>query len=444
MTSKIVILGAGKSGVGAAILGKKKGYDVFISEKKEIDENLKGFLNEQDIQWEAGKHSIEAMKSADFIIKSPGISSDSKIIKKLIHEGKDIISEIEFASRYTSAILIGITGTNGKTTTTMLTYKILKDAGFNVGIAGNIGDSFAFQVAKNDFDYYVLEISSFQLDDICEFAPHISVITNITPDHLDRYNYNFDKYIKSKLKILRNQSEKDFFLFNSEDPVLKKLIKRENLKPHQIPLDVRKDLEGVSINKDQIIIKHKKKKIMINSVQFSLSGRHNLLNAMAASTIGSLLDVSKESIRDSLCHFKGAPHRMEKVLTIQHVEYINDSKATNINATFFAIDSIKGPLVWIVGGVDKGNNYSELLSMVRKKAKAIICLGLDNEKLRNTFESVSEIFIETQSMSEAVKIAYKVSEAKDTVLLSPACASFDLFKNYEDRGNQFKNAVRNL
>ena len=444
MISKIVILGAGKSGVGAAILGKKKGYDVFVSDKKDIDENLKDFLNRQGIQWEDGKHSIEAMKSADFIIKSPGISSDSYIIKKLIHEGKDIISEIEFASRYTSAILIGITGTNGKTTTTMLTYKILKDAGLNVGIAGNIGDSFAFQVAQNNFDYYVLEISSFQLDDICEFVPHISVITNITPDHLDRYNYNFNKYIKSKLKILRNQSEKDFFLFNAEDPVLKKLIGRENLKPQKIPLGVRKDLEGVSIDKDQIIIKHKKKKIMINSVQFSLSGRHNLLNAMAASTIGSLLDVSKESIRDSLCHFKGAPHRMEKVLTIQHVEYINDSKATNINATFFAIDSIKGSLVWIVGGVDKGNDYNELLPMVRKKAKAIICLGLDNEKLRNTFESISEIFIETQSMSEAVKIAYKVSEAKDTVLLSPACASFDLFKNYEDRGNQFKNAVRNL
>ena len=444
MISKIVILGAGKSGVGAAILGKKKGYDVFVSDKKDIDENLKDFLNRQGIQWEAGKHSIEAMKSADFIIKSPGISSDSYIIKKLINEGKDIISEIEFASRYTSAILIGITGTNGKTTTTMLTYKILKDAGLNVGIAGNIGDSFAFQVAKNNFDYYVLEISSFQLDDIYEFLPHISVITNITPDHLDRYNYNFDKYIKAKLKILRNQSEKDFFLFNAEDPVLKKLIKSENLKSQQIPFGVRKDLEGVSIDKDQIIIKHKKKKIMINSVQFSLSGRHNLLNAMAASTIGSLLDVSKESIRDSLSHFKGAPHRMEKVLTIQHVEYINDSKATNINATFFAIDSIKGPLVWIVGGVDKGNDYNELLSMVRKKAKAIICLGEDNEKLRNTFESVSEIFIETQSMSEAVKIAYKVSEAKDTVLLSPACASFDLFKNYEDRGNQFKNAVRNL
>ncbi len=444
MMSKIVILGAGKSGIGAAILGKKKGYDVLVSDKNEIDENLKDFLNEQGIQFEAGKHSIENMKSADFIIKSPGISSDSDVIKKLIQERKEIISEIEFAARYTSAILIGITGTNGKTTTTMLTYKILKDSGLNVGIAGNIGDSFAFQVAKNNFDYYVLEISSFQLDDIREFAPHISVITNITPDHLDRYNYSFKKYIKSKLKILRNQSETDFFLFNTGDPVLKKAIKKENIKPQQIPLGVGKDLEGVSVKEDQIIIKHKKKKIMINSVQFSLSGRHNLLNAMAASTIGSLLDVTKESIRDSLYNFKGAPHRMEKVLTIQHVDYINDSKATNINATFFAIDSIKGPLVWIVGGVDKGNDYNELLTMVRKKAKAIICLGLDNEKLRNTFESISEIFIETQSMIEAVKIAHKVSEPKDTVLLSPACASFDLFKNYEDRGDQFKNAVRNL
>ncbi len=444
MINKLVILGAGKSGVGAAILGKKKGYDVFISDKNEIDRNLQDFLSQEGIQWEAGKHSMEVMKAADFIIKSPGVPSNSTIIKTLLEQGKDIISEIEFASQHTSAILIGITGTNGKTTTTMLTYKILKDAGLNVGIAGNIGDSFALQVAKNNFDYYVLEISSFQLDDISEFAPHISVITNITPDHLDRYNNSFEDYIKSKLKILRNQSEKDFFLFNAEDPVLKKVIKKANLGPQKIPLDVSLEMEGVSAKNDKIIIKQKKKRIMINSAQFPLSGRHNLLNAMAASTIASLLEVSNDSIRESLCHFKGAPHRMEKVLTIQHVQYINDSKATNINATFFAIDSIKSPLVWIVGGVDKGNDYNELLPMIRKKAKAIICLGLDNEKLRSTFENVSEIFIETQSMSEAVKIAYKVSEAKDTVLLSPACASFDLFKNYEDRGNQFKNAVRNL
>ena len=340
--------------------------------------------------------------------------------------------------------IIGITGTNGKTTTTMLTYKILKDAGFNVGIAGNIGSSFALQVAQTKFDYFVLEISSFQLDDIRQFAPHIAVITNITPDHLDRYNYNFEDYIKSKLRIFKNQSEKDFFLFNAEDPVLKRVIKKKNLKSKKIPLDVSPNMEGVSARKNQIIIKHNKKRIMINSAQFQLSGRHNLLNAMAASTIASLLNVSKDSIRESLYHYKGAPHRMEKVLTIQHVQYINDSKATNINATFFAIDSINSPLVWIVGGVDKGNDYNELLPMIRKKAKAIICLGLDNQKLRDTFENISEIFIETQSMSEAVKIAHKISVAKDTVLLSPACASFDLFKNYEDRGNQFKNAVRNV
>ena len=444
MKNRIVILGAGQSGVGAAILGKKKGYEVFVSDIKEIDQDLQDFLNQEGIQWEAGKHTINTIKAADFIIKSPGIPSNTKLIKTLLDKGKIIISEIEFAAQHTSATLIGITGTNGKTTTTMLTYKILKDAGLNVGIAGNIGSSFALQVAQTKFDYYVLEISSFQLDDIREFAPHIAVITNITPDHLDRYNYNFEDYIKSKLRILRNQSEKDFFLFNAEDPVLNRVIKKKNLKSKKIPLDVSSDIEGVTATKDQIIIKHKKKRIMINSAQFPLSGRHNLLNAMAASTVASLLHVSKDSIRDSLYHFKGAPHRMEKVLTIQHVQYINDSKATNINATFFAIDSINSPLVWIVGGVDKGNDYNELLPMVRKKAKAIICLGINNEKLRDTFENVSEIFIETQSMSEAVKIAHKVSIAKDTVLLSPACASFDLFKNYEDRGNQFKNAVRNL
>ena len=441
---RLVILGGGESGVGTAQLGKAKGFQVFVSDFGSIQKEYKDVLKHYEIEWEEGQHTTSKILKADVVMKSPGIPETVPIVKQLLSQGISVVSEIEFAAEFTDSKIIGVTGSNGKTTTTMMVHHILKYAKIEAVMAGNIGDSFAFQVAKNNFDYYVLEISSFQLDDIREFAPHISVITNITPDHLDRYNYSFNKYIKSKLKILRNQSETDFFLFNAGDPVLKKVIKKKNLKPQQIPLDVREDLEGVSTKEDQIIIKHKKKKIMINSAQFSLTGRHNLLNAMAASTIGSLLDVSKESIRDSLYNFKGAPHRMEKVLTIQHVDYINDSKATNINATFFAIDSIKGPLVWIVGGVDKGNDYNELLTMVRKKAKAIICLGLDNEKLRNTFESISEIFIETQSMIEAVKIAYKVSEAKDTVLLSPACASFDLFKNYEDRGNQFKNAVRNL
>jgi UDP-N-acetylmuramoylalanine--D-glutamate ligase len=313
-----------------------------------------------------------------------------------------------------------------------------------VGIAGNIGNSFALQVAKHDHDFYVLEISSFQLDDIQDFAPHIAVITNITPDHLDRYNYRIEDYIAAKVKISKNQSTKDFLLFNAEDPLLSEALKSNQLKAKKIALATPLGREGVYAEKDQIIIQTKKNKTMINSGQFPLSGRHNLLNAMAASTVASLLEISKDSIRESLSHFKGAPHRMEKVLSIQRVLYINDSKATNINATFFAIESIDTPLIWIVGGVDKGNNYEELLPLIREKAKAIICLGVDNEKLRNTFEGVSEIFIETQAMSEAVKIAHKIAMPKDTVLLSPACASFDLFKNYEDRGDQFKNAVRNL
>ena len=326
----------------------------------------------------------------------------------------------------------------------MLTYKILKDAGLNVGIAGNIGKSFAFQVAKMNFDYYVLEISSFQLDDIIDFAPKISVITNISPDHLDRYNYNFENYIKSKLKIFNNQSKNDFFLFNSGDPILKRYIKKQKIKATKISLTASINSKDQLAEKNNITININNKKTMINTGNFSLSGRHNLLNATAASTIASILEISKESIRDSLSDFKGAPHRMEKVLTIQKVLYINDSKATNINATFFALESIDTPLVWIVGGVDKGNDYEILLPLVRKKVKAIICLGVNNQKLIDTFENISEVFIETQSMSEAVKIAHKVAKQKDTVLLSPACASFDLFENYEDRGNQFKNAVRNL
>ena len=367
-----------------------------------------------------------------------------KFEKKREKLKKIIFSEIEFAAQNTSATLIGITGTNGKTTTTLLTYQILRDAGLHVGIAGNIGSSFALQVAQADFDFYVLEVSSFQLEDILNFSPHIAVITNITPDHLDRYNYNFEKYIQAKFKISKNQSENDFLLFNAEDPVLNVALEKAKIKAQKIPLASFLNSEGVYAENEHIIIKQKNKKTMIHTSNFPLSGRHNLLNAMAASTIASLLEISKDSIRESLSHFKGAPHRMEKVLTIQKVDYINDSKATNINATFFAIESIDTPLVWIVGGVDKGNDYKILLPLVRKKVKAIICLGIDNDKIRNTFENVSEIFIETQSMSEAVKIAHKVTVPKDTVLLSPSCSSFDLFKNYEDRGNQFKNSVRNL
>ncbi|MGA1545801.1 MAG: UDP-N-acetylmuramoyl-L-alanine--D-glutamate ligase [Flavobacteriaceae bacterium] len=442
MEKKVVVLGAGESGMGAALLAKKKGYQVFVSEQNELSPERQSLLQKQGIEWESGKHSPDVMKNAEWVVKSPGIPSDSPLVENLKKKGLVIVSEIEFAAQYTTATLIGITGTNGKTTTTLLTYQILKDAGLNVGLAGNIGTSFAYQVATASFDYYVLEISSFQLDDIRQFAPHIAVITNITPDHLDRYNYRLEEYVQSKLKITQNQTEKDFFLFNSEDPVLKKALEKASIQSKKVPLGNTQKGEGAYLKEDNITIHLENKTTMINTAQFPLSGRHNLLNAMAASTVARLLDIRKESIRESLTHFKGAPHRMEKVLTIQHVAYINDSKATNINATFFA--SMETPFVWIVGGVDKGNDYEILLPMVRKKAKAIICLGVDNEKLRNTFENVTDIFIETQSMSEAVKIAHKVAVPKDTVLLSPACASFDLFQNYEDRGNQFKEAVRNL
>jgi UDP-N-acetylmuramoylalanine--D-glutamate ligase len=367
------------------------------------------------------------------------------LLKGLRAKGTRIISEIEFAAQSTSATLIGITGTNGKTTTTMMTYEILKNAGLNVGLAGNIGSSFAKQVAEEDYEFYVLEISSFQLDDIDQFAPHIALITNITPDHLDRYDFSFETYIQAKLKITKNQSSKNFFLFNADDEILVSALKDYKTSAQKVSFGSSPIENTGSYLKDtQFILKKQNQTTMIQSVEFPFSGRHNLLNAMAAATIGDLLSINKESIRESLTHFKGAPHRMEKVLTIQRVQYINDSKATNINATYFALESVQTPLIWIVGGVDKGNDYETLLPLIRKKAKAIICLGVDNSKLRDAFEGTSEVFIETEFMTEAVKIAHKLAEPKDTVLLSPACASFDLFKNYEDRGDQFKAAVRNL
>jgi len=343
MEKKLIILGAGESGVGAAILGKKMGYEVFLSDQNDIDTELQALLVKEGILWEAGQHTLESMQEAHLVIKSPGIPSDVPLIKTLKAQGKTICSEIEFAAQHTSATLIGVTGTNGKTTTTLLTYQILKDAGLHVGMAGNIGNSFALQVAETDFDFYVLELSSFQLDDIQDFAPHIAVITNITPDHLDRYNYQFEAYIQSKLKISENQTEKDFFLFNAEDPVLINALEKTTIKAEKIPLATVPQTTGVYAKENHITIQRKNETTMINAGQFSLSGRHNLLNAMAASTIASLLEISKDSIRESLTHFKGAPHRMEKVLTIQHVQYINDSKATNINATFFAIESTDTP-----------------------------------------------------------------------------------------------------
>ena len=445
MKEKIVILGAGESGLGTAILAKKQGYDVFVSEQGAINATAKKTFDELDVVWEEGMHSFSKMSNANWIMKSPGIPSNAPIVSQLKLIKTPVVSEIEFAARYTSATLIGVTGSNGKTTTSLLTYHILIEAGFDVGLAGNIGNSFAREVAENDHEYYVLEISSFQLDDIHEFTPHIGVITNVTPDHLDRYDHNFNNYLKSKLRITKNQKQRDFLIFNSDDPILKPVVKESltEAKLHGFGFEAS-GLNKTHYTSDKITIEIEKEKTMINTLEFPLSGRHNLLNAMAASTIASLLQISKATIRESLLNFKGAPHRLEPVLKIQNISYINDSKATNINSVFYALESMKSSTVWIVGGVDKGNDYEVLLPLVREKVKGIICLGIDNHKLLEVFGPVIDIIVETQSMSEAVKIAHKIAQKDDQVLLSPACASFDLFKNYEDRGDQFKEAVRNL
>ena len=445
MGDKIVILGAGVSGNGTAILAKKHGYNVFVSDKADIAEGTKENFNELGIDWEENTHTLSKMHGAKYVIKSPGIPSKIPLLNKLKSLRIPLISEIEFASKYTDAVLIGITGSNGKTTTAMLTYHILKTAGFDVGLVGNIGNSFAKDVAENNHQYYVLEISSFQLDDIVNFAPKIGVITNITPDHLDRYDYDFSKYLKSKLRITQNQTQRDFLLFNADDPALNNAIKQIETQAtiHSFGYN------SVNTNKtyledDQIVIKTKKEKIMINTMDFTLKGRHNLLNAMAATTVANLLEVSKKTIRESLLNFKGAPHRLEQVLKIQKINFINDSKATNINSVYFALESMRSPTVWIVGGVDKGNDYEVLYPLVREKVKAIVCLGIDNQKIIDSFNPFVDIILETQSMKEAVKIAHKIAVKNENVLLSPACASFDLFENYEDRGIQFRQAVREL
>tara|TARA_X000000950_G_scaffold58537_2_gene70798 strand:- start:14600 stop:15937 length:1338 start_codon:yes stop_codon:yes gene_type:complete len=442
---KIVILGAGESGIGTAILAKKQGFEVFVSDQGAIADSTKDNFDQLEIDWEENTHTISKMEGANYVMKSPGIPSNVPFMDVLRDLQIPIISEIEFASKYTDATLIGITGSNGKTTTAMLTHHILKSAGFDVGLAGNIGNSFAKEVAEKNHKYYVLEISSFQLDDIINFAPQIGVITNITPDHLDRYDYDFTQYLKSKLRINQNQTKRDFLLFNADDPELKNAIDQ---------IDTEATLHGFGyssqnmnityMENDQVVIKTKKQKTMINTMDFTLKGRHNLLNAMAASTVADLLEVSKETIRESLSNFKGAPHRLEQVLKIQKINYINDSKATNINSVYFALESMNSQTVWIVGGVDKGNDYEALYPLVREKVKAIVCLGLDNQKIIESFQPIVDIIVETQSMKEAVLIAHKIAEKSENVLLSPACASFDLFENYEDRGNQFKQAVREL
>ncbi|WP_293296447.1 UDP-N-acetylmuramoyl-L-alanine--D-glutamate ligase [Allomuricauda sp.] len=442
---RLVILGGGESGVGTAILGKKEGFEVFVSDKGEIKDKYKKVLEHFEIEWESGKHTESKILNADVVMKSPGIPDKVPLVKLLLEKGVPVISEIEFASQYTGADLIGITGSNGKTTTTMLTYHLLKNEGLHVGMAGNIGDSYAKMVSEEDYDHYVLEISSFQLDGIVDFKPHIAMITNITPDHLDRYEYKFENYIASKFRIAMNQDENDYLIYDADDQVILDWLKKHPVRSKLFPFSVKRKLdEGAWLENKKIKMKLEHKTLEMNEDILALEGQHNVKNTMAASMAAMLVKVRKETIRQSIQSFQGVPHRLEKVLKINHVEYINDSKATNVNATFYALDGIKRPIVWIAGGVDKGNDYSELMPLVREKVKAVVCLGVDNSKLKDAFGNVIDLVVETFSMEEAVKVAYKIAERGDAVLLSPACASFDLFSNYEDRGDQFKNAVKKL
>ena len=442
---RLVILGGGESGVGAALLGKQKGYEIFISDRGSIAKKYKKVLLHNEISFEEKQHTESLILNADVVVKSPGIPEKAPIVQQLINNGVLVISEIEFASKYTDALIIGITGSNGKTTTTLITHHLLKSAKINVGVAGNIGASFAQQVAEENFESYVLELSSFQLDGVIDFRPHIAIITNITPDHLDRYEYNFNQYVASKFTITRNQTIHDFLIYDGDDQTIDNWLKKNQTNAALIPFSIEKELDyGAFLKEDTIIIKLNTEEFSMSISNLRLQGKHNVKNTMAGALASQLLNVRSQSIKDSLANFEGAEHRLENVQKVNGIQFINDSKATNVNATFYALECMDQPTVWIVGGVDKGNDYQDLLPLVREKVKAIVCLGEDNEKLIAVFSNVVDMMIETAGAEEAVKVAYKLSQAGDTVLLSPSCASFDLFDSYEDRGRQFKNAVRDL
>jgi UDP-N-acetylmuramoylalanine--D-glutamate ligase len=442
---RLVVLGGGESGVGTAILGKKKGYDVFVSDFGKIKKNYKEVLTDNGIDWEEERHTEDLILDADVVMKSPGIPDKAPIIKKLVEKGVPVISEIEFAAPFTKALTIGVTGSNGKTTTTMLTYHLLKSAGLNIGLGGNIGKSFAGQVAEDKYDSYILELSSFQLDGIVDYKPHIAIITNISPDHLDRYEYNYQNYINAKFRITMNQTEDDYLIYDADDEAITEWLKNNKTNAKLIPFSLTKTFnEGAFIQNNKMEVIINQDEFLMETESIALEGKHNMKNAMAATSVAKLMQIRKATIRESLSNFQGVEHRLEKVLKIQNVQYINDSKATNVNATFFALDSMNMPTVWIVGGVDKGNDYNELMSLVREKVKAIVCLGVDNKKIIDVFGNVVDIMVEVTNMDDAVRMAQRLTEKGDAVLLSPACASFDLFENYEDRGNQFKQAVHNL
>ncbi len=440
----IIILGAGESGIGCALLAQSRGYNVFVSESNNIHESTRIQLIENNIEFEENSHNKAIKMKPDFVVKSPGIPDTSQIIKSYIKNNINVISEIEFASRHTDSEIIAITGSNGKTTTTLLTHQILSDQGLNVTIGGNIGTSFSSLLISSDYNYLVLEVSSFQLDGIVEFKPHIAVITNLSPDHLDRYK-NYEDYIKSKFRIVMNQNSNDYLIYDGDDPMINSYINKSNIKSKLIPFSTeRKIEEGAYYNNQSINISINKKKLVMPTENFSIKGKHNIKNAMAAATVAHLLKIRKQTIRKSLEHFQSVEHRLENVLTINKVNYINDSKATNVNAAYYALDTMEAPTIWIVGGIDKGNKYEDLFPLVHKKVKAIICLGKNNFKLIENFENIVEYIVETTSMEEAVSTAYKIAKPGYNVLLSPACASFDLFDDYKDRGRQFKASVRKL
>ena len=445
MRRRIAILGAGESGSGAAVLAKKQGFDVFVSDLSEISSKYKLLLDSHGICWEEKQHTEAEILSADEIIKSPGIPDKAPIIQKAILKGIPVISEIEFAGRYTCAKMICITGSNGKTTTTMLLYHILKQAGLNVGLAGNVGNSLALQVAQASYDYYVIELSSFQLDNMYDFKADIAILLNITPDHLDRYDYKFQNYIDAKFRICRNQTEKDTFIFWNDDPVISEELKRRQIKAILYPFSdiFHRGVKGY-VSEEELIVETLNGTFTMNRKRLALRGTHNLYNSLAAAIASKVLDIRNEKIRESLSDFTGVEHRLEMVTRVRGVDYINDSKATNVNSCWYALQSINTKLVLILGGTDKGNDYAEIEELVKKKVRALIFMGLDNEKLHAFFDGKVDIIEDANSMEEAVNKAYQFAQKGDTVLLSPCCASFDLFNNYEDRGTQFKQCVRNL
>ena len=442
---RLVVLGGGESGVGTAILAKKENFDVFLSDMGQIKDKYKQLLEEHGIAYEEGQHTEELILNADEVMKSPGIPKKAALIQKLEAKGISIISEIEFASRYTDAKIIAITGSNGKTTTTSLMFHILKQAGLNVGLGGNIGKSFAKSVAEDNFDYYVLEVSSFQLDDIkTDFKPYVAILLNITPDHLDQYNYQFDLYAKAKFRITENQDENDYFIYNLDDPKTMEMIEQIDIRAHRKPFTMMDATNEAYANNELFRVNDSNGDFTMLVNDLGLIGKHNVSNSLAAAVAAKIIDINNEELKKSLSDFKSVEHRLEPVLTIGGIDFINDSKATNVNATYFALESMTKPVVWIVGGTDKGNDYNEVLPFVKKKVKAIVCLGVDNAKIVEFFGPYIDTIVETNNMKDCVAQSYKLAAKGETVLLSPACASFDLFSGYEDRGDQFKENVRKL